>query len=171
MLTARLEIRRPDEKDRERFVQLFGDRDFMVFSRGILNHEAANRRFDRMLKQAAELSFAKQPIVERSTGTIIGYSGVDRFEFEEESRLEFGYRLVPEARGRGYASEAGRALLAAAGDTYQGEVLAFIDPSNHPSRNVLAKLGFVFWKNVTWERGPTDFFRLDISKNLATLPL
>jgi RimJ/RimL family protein N-acetyltransferase len=165
MLTARLEIRLPDEEDRERFVELFSDEAFMVFSGGVLDDEGANHRFDGMLERAAEISFAKQPVIERSSGAIIGYSGVDRFEFEEESCLEYGYRLVPEARGRGYATEAGLAVLAAAAaaDTYQGEVLAFIDPSNHPSRNVLRKLGFAFWKNVTWEGGPTDFYRLNIS--------
>jgi RimJ/RimL family protein N-acetyltransferase len=163
MFTARLEIRLPDEGDRERFVQLFCDRAFMVFSGGVLDDEAANLRFDQMLERAAEISFAKQPVIERSSGTVIGYSGVDRFEFEGESRLEYGYRLVPEARGRGYATEAGLAVLAAAADTYQGEVLAFIDPANHPSRNVLRKLGFRFWKNVSWEGGPTDFYRLDIA--------
>jgi RimJ/RimL family protein N-acetyltransferase len=163
MLTARLEIRPPDEGDRERFVRLFCDCAFMVYSGGVLDLEAANRRFDQMLERAAEISFAKQPVIERSSGAIVGYSGVDRFKFEGESRLEYGYRLVPEARGQGYATEAGLAILAAAADTYQGEVLAFIDPSNHPSRNVLRKLGFEFWKNVTWEGGPTDFYRLDIS--------
>jgi len=162
MLTARLEIRRPHEGDRQRFVQLFCDRAFMVFSSGVLDQKAANRRFDRMLERAVELSFAKQPIIERSSGTIIGYSGADTFEFEGESRLEYGYRLVPEARGQGYATEAGLAVLAAA-STYCGEVLAFIDPSNHPSRNVLRKLGFQFWKTVTWEGGPTDFYRLESS--------
>ena len=163
MLTARLEIRLPNEGDRERFVRLFSDSAFMVFSGGVLDDEAANLRFNQMLERAAEISFAKQPLIERSSDAIIGYSGVDRFEFEDESRLEYGYRLVPEARGRGYATEAGLAVLAAAADTYQGEVLAFIDPANHPSRNVLRKLGFRFWKNVSWEGGPTDFYRLDIA--------
>jgi RimJ/RimL family protein N-acetyltransferase len=135
----------------------------MVFSGGVLDHEAAHCRFDRMLERAAEISFAKQPVIERSSGAIVGYSGVDTFEFDGESRLEYGYRLVPEARGQGYATEAGRAVLATAADTYQGEVLAFIDPLNHPSGNVLRKLGFAFWKNVTWEGGPTDFYRLRIS--------
>jgi RimJ/RimL family protein N-acetyltransferase len=169
MLTARLEIRLPNEGDRERFVQLFCDRAFMVFSGGVLDHEAANRRFDRMLERAAEISFAKQPVIERLSSAIIGYSGADRFEFEGESRLEYGYRLVPEARGHGYATEAGLAVLAAAG-TYRGEVLAFIDPSNHPSRNVLRKLGFEFWKNVTFEGGPTDFYRRYLSSEEPLTP-
>jgi len=38
---------------------------------------------------------------------------VNWFDFEEQRRLEYGYRLVPEARGKGYATEAGRALLGA----------------------------------------------------------
>jgi RimJ/RimL family protein N-acetyltransferase len=163
MLTPRLEIRLPGEEERERFVLLFRDRAFMVFSGGVLDYAAANHRFDRMLERAAELSFAKQPVIERSSGAIIGYSGVDRFDFEGKSRLEYGYRLVPEARGRGYATEAGLAVLAVAADTYQGEIFAFIDPSNHPSRSVLRKLGFAFWKNVTWKGGLTDFYRLNIS--------
>lgn len=161
MLTPRLEIRLPDERDRERLVQLFGDSDFMVFSGGILHREAADRRFDRMLVLGAELPFAKQPVIERSTDTIIGYAGVDRFEFEGEPHLEFGYRLAAESRGKGYATEAGQAILAAA-DTCQGEILALIDPSNHPSRNVLRKLGFRFWKNVTVNGDLRRFYRLSI---------
>jgi len=112
VLTSRLEIRPPVESDRERFVQLFTDEQFMVFSDGVLSPELASSRFDRMLVRAQELGFAKQPLVERSTGEIVGYSGVDRFDFEGRSRLEYGYRLVPRARGRGYATEAGRAILA-----------------------------------------------------------
>jgi RimJ/RimL family protein N-acetyltransferase len=62
-----------------------------------------------MLARAGELTFAKQPVIERSSGQVVGYAGVDRFVFEGQSRLEFGYRLVPQARGKGYATEAGRA--------------------------------------------------------------
>jgi RimJ/RimL family protein N-acetyltransferase len=148
VLTARLELRLPAEADRARFVELFGDEEFMVFSGGVLTPAAAHARFDRMLERAEELAFAKQPVVERSTGSVVGYVGVDWFDFEGEPRLEFGYRLVPAARGRGYATEAGRAVLAMAAETFRGEVLAMIDPTNHPSRNVADKLGFTFWKEA-----------------------
>jgi RimJ/RimL family protein N-acetyltransferase len=85
VLTQRLELRLPVERDRERFVQLFCDREFMVFSAGVLDREAANRRFDQMLIRAEEFPFAKQPVIDRSTGQILGYSGVDRFEFGGEA--------------------------------------------------------------------------------------
>lgn len=159
VLTPRLEVRLPAEGDRERFVQLFGDEDFMVFS-GVLDVDSAHRRFDEMLERAAELSFAKQPVIERRTGSIIGYSGVDWFDFEEQRRLEYGYRLVPEARGKGYATEAGRALLTLAEATFAGEILAMIDPRNVPSQNVVRKLGFVFWKQAVVSGFLDNLYRL-----------
>jgi len=148
VLTPRLEIRLPTESDRERFVALFGDPEFMVFSDGVLDADAGNLRFDEMLVRAAELPFAKQPVIERSTNVTIGYSGVNWFDFEDEPRLEFGYRLVPEARGKGYATEAGRVVLDVAELTFRGEILAMIDPTNIPSQNVALKLGFRFWKQA-----------------------
>jgi RimJ/RimL family protein N-acetyltransferase len=148
MRTERLELRSPVEADRERFVELFRDPDFMVFSDGVHDLASAHARFDTMLVTAREVPFAKQPVIERATGRIVGYSGVAWFEFEGASRLEFGYRLVPDARGRGYATEAGRAVLALAADTFRGEVLGMVDPTNDASMRVMAKLGFEFWKQA-----------------------
>jgi RimJ/RimL family protein N-acetyltransferase len=146
--TERLEVRSPIEADRERFVELFRDPDFMVFSDGVHDLASAHARFDKMLVTARAVRFAKQPVIERATGRIVGYSGVAWFEFEGASRLEFGYRLVPDARGQGYATEAGRAVLALAADTFRGEVLGMVDPTNDASIRVITKLGFHFWKQA-----------------------
>jgi RimJ/RimL family protein N-acetyltransferase len=136
----------------------------MVFSDGVLTTDEAHRRFDRMLALAAELPFAKQPVVERSTGLIVGYSGVDRFELDGTPCLEWGWRLLPEARGRGYATEAGLALLVRANEVFRGEVIAMIDPANVPSRKVAAKLGFGFWKQSVVGGYVTDILRLWIGE-------
>jgi RimJ/RimL family protein N-acetyltransferase len=157
VLTDRLEVRRVRETDRSRFVELFCDADFMVFSDGACTTESAHARFDEMLSNGTELPYAKQPVIELATGTIVGYSGVAWFDFEAQRRLEFGYRLVPEARGRGYATEAGRAVLTLAAASFRGELLAMIDPMNRPSRNVAEKLGFTFWKQA-----PVDDYRVDL---------
>jgi RimJ/RimL family protein N-acetyltransferase len=161
VLTERLELRPPLERDRARFVELFQDDDFMVFSDGVHSAESAHARYDVMLRNATEIPFAKQPLIERTTGTIVGYAGVAWFEFEGERRLEFGWRLVPEARGHGYATEAGRALLAIAAETLHGEILAMIDPANAPSQNVAAKLGFTFWKQATVDGWLDNLYRLE----------
>lgn len=149
LTTSRLQVRPPHEADRARFVELWGNEAFMVFSSPPLSEEAANRRFDHMLAMCEIVPFAKQPIVERSTGVVVGYTGVDSFTFEGEERLEWGYRLVPASRGMGYATEASQALLGRARATFSGELLAIIDPANHASQNVCRKLGFAFWQQAS----------------------
>jgi RimJ/RimL family protein N-acetyltransferase len=143
-----VDVRPPTDADRSRFVELFGDPAFMEFSDGTLAEPDAHARFDRMLANAAELTFAKQPVVERSTGRIVGYAGVDRFDLDGDEWLEFGYRLVPDARGKGYATEASLAVLARGAGSYRGEILAIIDPANEASQAVAGKLGFRYWKRA-----------------------
>jgi RimJ/RimL family protein N-acetyltransferase len=146
VLTERLEVRLARVDDRARFVELFCDEDFMVFSSGTLTAEAASKRFDQMLPRCEEFPFAKQPVVERSSGIVVGYCGVDWLDFEGAHRLEFGYRLTPEARGKGYATEASTALLAVADQMFRGELLAVIHPTNTASIRAADKLGFAFWR-------------------------
>ena len=86
----------------------------------------------------------------------------DHINIEGRSWLEWGYRLVPECRGLGYATESSQALLTKAHRTYLGELLSVIAPDNIASQNVCRKLGFSFWK-----QGPVDGY----IRNLYTLPV
>ncbi len=168
--TERLVVRRPVESDRASMVELWTTPSFMVFTpNGAMGHQRANDRFDRMLERAGEIPFAKQPVIERATGRVVGYTGVDVLDFEGGPRLEWGYRLDESVRGRGYATEASMALLAAA-DKYgrlskvpgvvdPDTLYAIIDPANHPSQNVAAKLGFTFWKTSTIDGGRYNLYR------------
>jgi len=160
--TARLLVRPPEEADRDRFVELFGDEDFMVFYPGVLTEEQASDRFDHMVAVCHAVPFGKQPVIELASGRTVGYTGADHIDFEGRAWLEWGYRLVPECRGRGYATEASQALLATAHQTYSGELLAIIAPENLASQNVGRKLGFTFWKQAMVEG--------DL-RNLYTLPV
>ena len=146
--TERLLVRPPRETDRSRFIELFCDDDFMVFYPSVLSEEQASDHFDHMLAVCETIPFGKQPVVELSSGSVVGYTGVDYIDFEGKTWLEWGYRLVPETRGRGYATEASRALLCKARQTYAGELLAIIAPENLASQNVCRKLGFTFWKQA-----------------------
>ena len=149
--TARLLVRPPEEADRDRFVELFCDPDFMVFYPEVLTEEEANDRFDHMVAVCQSIPFGKQPVIELSSGLVVGYTGVDHIDFEGRTWLEWGYRLVPHCRGLGYATEASQALLSKARRTYDGHVLAIIAPDNLASQNVCHKLGFTFWKRAPIE--------------------
>ena len=161
LVTSRLEVRPPRELDRARFVELLCNDDFMIFGQA-LTEEAAHGRFDHMMAMCEVVPFAKQPIVERASGLVVGYTGVDYFSFEGKERLEWGYRLVPESRGLGYATEASQALLAGAREAFSGELLAMIDPANHASQNVCRRLGFAFLKLAPVDGGIANFYTLAI---------
>jgi RimJ/RimL family protein N-acetyltransferase len=149
--TARLLVRPPREADRDRFVELLCDEDFMVFYPAVLTEEEAQDRFDHMVAVCQAVPFGKQPVIELSSGLIVGYTGVDYIDLEGATWLEWGYRLVPECRGLGYATEASQALLAKAHRSYASELLAIIAPDNLASQNVCRKLGFTFWKQAPVE--------------------
>ncbi len=151
-------------------MELFCDEDFMIFSSGVLTTSAAHERFDEMLIRGGQVPFAKQPVIERSTGLIVGYSGVNWFDFEGQRRLEFGYRLIPEARGLGFATEASQAVLGKAAETFRGEILAMVDPTNAASQNVCRKLGFAFWKQAIVDGYLDDIYRQRIGPARASGP-
>jgi RimJ/RimL family protein N-acetyltransferase len=124
------------------------DDDFMLFYPGVPTAEEAQDRFDHMVTVCQAIPFGKQPVVELSSELVVGYTGVDYIDFEGKTWLEWGYRLVPECRGLGYATEASHGLLGKARQTYTGELLAIIAPQNLASQNVCRKLGFTYWKQA-----------------------
>jgi RimJ/RimL family protein N-acetyltransferase len=71
--------------------------------------------------------------------------GIGLFGPPEDGQVEIGYGIVESRRGRGYATEAARALIEAAlslpGVT---EVVAGVDPGNPASVRVLEKAGLTF---------------------------
>jgi RimJ/RimL family protein N-acetyltransferase len=134
----------------------------MVFY-GVLTEDEADKRFDHMLEMVRDVPFGKQPIIERSSATIVGYTGVDWYDFDNGRGLEYGYRLMPPYRGRGYATEASKALLDKAAEFFEGEIFAIIDPENKPSQNVCEKLGFAFIKRAVLEGDLCNLYRLEVT--------
>ena len=63
---------------------------------------------------------------------------------DDHTEVEFGYRLLPKFWGRGYATEAGRAIVNHAfGDLGLTALCAIIHPNNTASGAVAEKLGFL----------------------------
>lgn len=138
------------ESDRARFVEMFTDPGYMVFF-GVQSVKAAHCYVDHLLELNVHVPFAKQPIIVRDSGAIVGYAGVDWFELDGRQELEFGYRLVHGARGVGYETEASLALLDVARASFDGTIYALIHEANAASISTIGKLGFDYWK-----QGPID---------------
>ena len=77
-------------------------------------------------------------MVERETGAVVGYAGIEL----REGGPELGYSLARAAWGRGYATEAAAAWLGHAfGDLGLERVEALVAAANSASIHVLEKVG------------------------------
>lgn len=86
--------------------------------------------------------YGHRQIIERDSGLVVGSIGL--FWPPADGALEIGYGVVPSRRGRGYASEAARALTDFARNVPGVRtVFANVELSNPPSIRVLEKAGFV----------------------------
>ena len=81
-------------------------------------------------------------IVERDTGAVVGYVNFHAPP-DAEGMVEIGYQVVPEARRRGYATEAASAMWAWAGERGAQTLRASIRPDNEPSLALVQRAGFV----------------------------
>ncbi|MEV6566282.1 GNAT family N-acetyltransferase [Streptomyces kronopolitis] len=95
---------------------------------------------------AARGVHGQRQILERDGGLVVGAIGL--FWPPAEGSVAFGYGIVPSRRGRGYASEAARALVAFA-LTAPGvhTVCADIERGNPASGRVLEKAGLERWRS------------------------
>jgi RimJ/RimL family protein N-acetyltransferase len=99
---------------------------------------------------------------ERESGRPVG--GVGLFPLNWEGpEIELAYHVVPSAWGRGYATEAAEALLAAAWDARLDQVVAVAMPDNIASRRVMEKLGMKL-------EGPARYRDLDVVRYSISRP-
>jgi len=102
-------------------------------------------------------------VVEKSTGEIVGAAGFKGGP-DAEGMVEIAYGIVPSREGRGYATEAARALIHfAANDARVRLIRAHTLPESNASTRVLRKCGFVHIGEIIdpedgpvwrWERSP-----------------
>ncbi|MGA8207902.1 MAG: GNAT family N-acetyltransferase [Candidatus Dormiibacterota bacterium] len=115
----------------------------LITERGNGDPSVANirERIATQLAATARTGLALLPICRRLEGDFIGYCGlfVRRTSIDEP---EIAYELLQRAQGRGYATEAARAVLVAASATGRTRLWATVGSWNTPSLRVLEKLGF-----------------------------
>lgn len=163
--TARLQIRPFRNADLNEAVGLFSDVDFMSGSLdGTLSPDAAAAKLRTLIGLYEAHGFSKLALIERVSGRIIGYCGLGLEIIDGNPTPEFGYRLHAVARGKGYATEASRAVLSDAfGRLRMTEVHAIALSDNIASRRVLDKLGMIYLRDVAFRDKEWMLYRLERS--------
>lgn len=143
LATERLKLRRFIPADLEPLLGVFGDSEVMRYVGA--ERRPLDRREVAALMACAETQWQRQgfgllAIVELETGRLVGEAGLQ--PLEQGPDIEAGYTLARAAWGRGYATEAARAILrwGFAGLGLQ-RVVAVADPANAASLRVLDRLG------------------------------
>ncbi|MFP2907831.1 GNAT family N-acetyltransferase [Pyxidicoccus sp. 3LFB2] len=109
------------------------------------------------------MGFGYWVVREKATGRFVGEVGLAEFRRDIQPSFdgakEAGWALVPEAHGKGYATEAVRAMLAWADGRFGPErVVCIIAPENASSTKVADRCGFREFAHGTYKGGPTRLF-------------
>ena len=168
--TDRLILREWRESDREAFARMNADPRVMEFYPATLSREQSDRMVDRIQAEIRERGFGYWALELGESGRFIGYTGIRWVEYVMHftPAVEVGWRVAPEYWGRGFATEAARAVIDHAfGDLEHETLQSAARVSNPASRRVLEKCAFQ-WTGVQLTRirainsaAPIDRFRLD----------
>jgi len=171
--TRRLLIRPFTEADEAAAVRLFTDREFMVRSlEGPLSPNGARDRLRALIALYEEHGYSKLALEEKGGARVVGYCGLGLETIEGVSLPEFGYRLHPEVRGKGLATEAGAAVLTDSLERLRmASVLAIVEEDNHASRRVLEKLRMIYERPVRFHQRSWLLYRLTPKRGSAFEPL
>jgi [ribosomal protein S5]-alanine N-acetyltransferase len=141
LVTERLELRAFEPDDLEALHAIYGDPEVTRFIPAYPTLEHTRRALDIHVREARAGNPAFWALIERKSGELIGDAGVGLIE-GIGPEYELGYTLGPQWWGRGYATEAARAVLKyAIGPLALPKLLALVRPANAASINVIEKIG------------------------------
>jgi RimJ/RimL family protein N-acetyltransferase len=142
--TERLLLRRWREEDRDGFAALNADPVVMEHFPAPLTRARSDLVFDLFDVDLEANGFGIWAVDEVRSGELVGFAGLARVSFLAHftPAVEVGWRLVPRAWGRGYATEAATAALGFAFETIGlDEVVSFTATTNRRSIAVMERLG------------------------------
>lgn len=141
--TARLTLRPWRETDRPAFAALNADPEVAADLGGPLARSESDAKLDRYRATFDRHGYSRL-VIEDSTKAFVGYAGVmpSTPDHPLGPHAEIGWRLVRTAWGKGYATEAARAVIEDAfGRLGLQEILAYTAPDNARSQAVMTRIG------------------------------
>lgn len=167
--TERLVVRLFRLSDTHAMNRIFGDPAVMHFGNGVQPPEWVRNWIRRCLENYQQKSgIGPWAVIEKSSKEVIGYCGL--FYFSNicgQPETEIGYRLASPYWGRGYATEAARAVRNYAFNVlHLSRLISIIDPLNVRSIRVAEKLGMCYEKDVMFENytHPDHVYAIDHEK-------
>jgi RimJ/RimL family protein N-acetyltransferase len=152
LTTERLVLRPFEGADLAALVVLHADPTFWWYPlRGPMSPDDTEKFLVRVQERYEEDGYGVEAVMLRQTGALIGWAGlaVPHFLPQILPAVEVGWRLAPDQRGLGLASEAGAAAVDF-GFSRGGldRIVSIYEPENEPSGRVMDRLGFTHWQTM-----------------------
>ncbi len=145
--TPRLILRDWSESDRETFHRINADERVMAFFPMRRSRAESDAMMDRLRDDIRGNGFGWTAVELAESGACLGFVGLNRAEIAPAApsgTLEIGWRLIPEAWGYGYVTEAAaRWLDFAFANLGESRVISFAVVANLRSIAVMERLGMV----------------------------
>ncbi len=157
LITPRLVLRPFVPGDLDELAAIHAEESFWWYPlRSAMNKEETGEFLERVQARYESDGFGIEAVVERASGTMIGWAGlaVPHFLPQILPAVEVGWRLSGPYRGRGLATEAGAAAVEF-GFTAGGLdcIVSIYEPENVASGRVMEHLGFTHRCTTTGPRG------------------
>ncbi|WP_260471823.1 GNAT family N-acetyltransferase [Bacillus sp. HMF5848] len=149
--TMRLLLRTLEVEDIDALMNFWGDEEVMKYCGGAGTREREERALAFYINLQNEREYSPYAVILKENGNFIGVCGFNP-PYDHEY-MELMYHFAKDYWGKGYATEAAKACLQYAIEHLRSDkIVAFIDPNNQGSENVLRKLGFTY-KGLKWHGG------------------
>lgn len=143
--TERLRLRAWAETDRELIAEINNDPTVMEFFPFRRTRAEADALFDRNNRNIFETGFGFFALALRENDAPVGFCGLARTDLEPhlpDGTVEIGWRLALRHWGKGYVTDAARALLDYGfGERKLREIVAIAVPANTRSTAVMKRIG------------------------------
>lgn len=162
--TDKLVLRRPELEDFRAYAKMWSDPKVLRhISTDGFSMEQVWARFLRQAGGWHYLGFGYFSVLERQSGRMVGQVGFQDLKRDITpslaGTLEAGWTFLPAVQGRGYASEAGKALFDWGSQTFPGRrATAIIAPENTASLRIADKVGLKEFARSTYHDKPVIMF-------------
>lgn len=143
--TARLRLREWEDEDERRFYEVMNRPEVMRHLGGLQLPEQWRAAYQRIRGFQSDYGHTFWIVEERQSGDVLGFCGIKRVNSpgtDMTGQHEIGWRLRPEAWGKGIAKEAAIASLDLAFGRFEApHVVALTVPDNVASQGLMERLG------------------------------
>jgi [ribosomal protein S5]-alanine N-acetyltransferase len=147
--TSRLLLRDFCREDADALALVISDPETMRFYPAPCDRTGVEQWIERNQRRYAKHGHGLWAMVLKSTGELIGDSGLTFQNVQGVDELEIGYHVRRDLWGQGLATEAARACRDYGfGRLSAARIISLIRPENIPSRRVAEKNGMTIWKEA-----------------------